>query len=360
MPLREPAWWYAADPSLTARALAPAAAIYGAVARRRLERPPAHRSAHPVVCIGNFTAGGTGKTPLALFLAAALKRIGRSPVILTRGYGAAARDPTLVDVSRHTARDVGDEALLLARTTPVMVAPDRAAGAQAIASEVPSADVVLMDDGLQNPALAKDLVIAVVDGRRALGNGRIIPAGPLRAPLGAQLRCTDVVVVNGTAAEREALSERLAAERFKGPVLCAAAEPCGDVAWLPGRRVLAYAGIGHPQRFYGLVDRLGGERIQTRSFPDHHAFSDGDASALLAEAAALDATLVTTEKDYVRLAGAEGAVGALRHASRTVPVALAFAEGDADLLIARVLAVLSQRPRQGPDVRPHASGFVSR
>jgi tetraacyldisaccharide 4'-kinase len=346
VPSREPSWWYSGEASLAAHALAPAAGIYAAFARRRLNRLPAYRSTLPVVCIGNFTAGGTGKTPLALFLASALRRLGVAPAFLTRGYGAAVAAPTLADPARHTARDVGDEALLLARAGPVMVSADRAAGARAIEAMARPADLILMDDGLQNPGLAKDLTIAVVDGARVFGNGRVIPAGPLRAPLAAQLQRTDVIVVNGTPAERDAVALRVAAEGYTGPVACARAEPSGETAWLAGRSVLAYAGIGNPDRFYRLVERLGGRLAATRTFADHHPYTAADCSALLAAAADLGAELVTTEKDLMRLRDDSGDHARLRNASRTLPIALRFDDGGDDQIVARVAALVADRARR--------------
>lgn len=347
MPSREPDWWYAPETRWTARLLTPVAALWGAVAVRRLAQAPEFRSALPVVCIGNFTAGGTGKTPLALLIAGALSERGLHPVFLTRGYGSDARQPRLVDAARHTARDVGDEALLLARAGPVMVAADRAKGARAIAAADLDADVIIMDDGLQNPSLAKDLTIAVVDGRRGFGNGRVIPAGPLRAPLAVQLGLADVVVVNGTADEREAVRRHIAAG-FSGPVLSAEPQAAGDVAWLAGARVLAYSGIGHPQRFHRLLERLGAKLVAERSFPDHHDFTDADAEALLAEAAVSKSRLITTEKDLVRLAGHAGARGRLMSATRPLPIALRFAGDGATVLMDRITTAITRQTVAAP------------
>ncbi|MCU0955733.1 MAG: tetraacyldisaccharide 4'-kinase, partial [Hyphomicrobium sp.] len=215
MPHREPSWWYAASPSPAARLLVPVSKVYGFLSARRMGRAPEHVCTVPIICIGNFTAGGTGKTPLSLWIARHLQAHGHNPVFLTRGYGSAAREPTVVDPQRHTAADVGDEALLLARVAAVMVSGNRRAGAKAIEKKGLGADVILMDDGLQNPSLAKDMTISVVDGERQFGNGHIIPAGPLRGPLDFQLTKTDLIVVNGRSDDRERLASRLAG-RFHG------------------------------------------------------------------------------------------------------------------------------------------------
>ena len=171
MPLDEPGWWYARQGHVVGAVLAPLGLLYGAIARRRFEQSAPFRSRLPVICIGNFVAGGTGKTPLTLYLARVLAAQGHRPVALTRGYGARLKGPYWVDAARDGGGDVGDEALLLAGCLPTLLARDRAAGAKAIETGPHPASVILMDDGMQNGSLAKDLVIAVVDGRRGFGNG---------------------------------------------------------------------------------------------------------------------------------------------------------------------------------------------
>ncbi len=339
---REPSWWYLPQPTLTARLLAPAAALYGAIGARRMLKPPSATSPLPVICIGNFTAGGTGKTPLALLVADRLRQRGLTPAFLTRGYGSRARHPTVVDPARHVAADVGDEALLLARAACVMVAPDRTAGARAIIQQRPDADLIIMDDGLQNPSLAKDLRIAVVDGARGFGNGLVIPAGPLRVSLAVQLAHTDIVVVNGRREDRDSIA-RAVAPAFTGPVLSAHQVPAVESGWLAGTAVVAFAGIGNPQRFFRLLEQSGARLVQERSFTDHHAFTDRDAAALLAAARRLGAILVTTEKDLVRLVGASGARGELARSARPLAITTAFHDDGEDHLIGLVLEALTQR-----------------
>jgi tetraacyldisaccharide 4'-kinase len=253
----------------------------------------------PVVCIGNFTVGGAGKTPAALALARILASEGRKPFFLTRGYGGRLAGPVHVDTAAHTAGDVGDEPLLLARAFPTIVAHERPAGAdQAVQG---GADVIVMDDGLQNSSLSKDLALAVVDGATGIGNGLCLPAGPLRAPLRAQWRKVDAVIVVGEGAPGAALA-RNAGARGK-PVFRARLEPDAAVAGqMRGRKVFAFAGIGQPEKFFATLQRCGAVVVRRKSFPDHHPYGGDEIRAILAEAKAADLHVVTTEKDLVRLA----------------------------------------------------------
>lgn len=358
MLLDEPAWWYRSQPTLAARLLAPVAGIWGYVAERRMVRTVPYRSTLPVVCIGNFTAGGTGKTPLTRVVAGILGELGHAPVVLTRGYGGTCAGPHLVDVGRDSNAAVGDEPLLLAATLPVMISRNRASGAGAIEAMAVPVDgrsrVIVMDDGMQNPALAKDLTIAVVDGRRGLGNGRVMPAGPLRAPIERQLSRVDAIVVNrqGQAdpAGTDAIAERLLAQ-FSGPVLQARTVATGDTAWLGERPVIAFAGIGVPQRFFELLATLGATIAGRRPFPDHHAFSEEDAAKLLAEAASSGAGLVTTEKDWVRLSGRGPQCAALQAATRVLTIELALDPRDRETLV-RLLTETIARRADTPATKP--------
>lgn len=349
MPLDEPRWWYGPDGALdpVARLLSPAGNLYGRIAERRFRGCKPYRAMVPVICIGNFTAGGTGKTPLALLVGEHLTASGERPVFLTRGYRGKQTGPVWLEAARHGAEAAGDEPLLLARAGPVMIARDRLAGAKAIEQSSVPATVIVMDDGLQNPLLAKDLTIAVVDGSRGLGNGRVIPAGPLRAPLGFQLGLVEGIVVNGRGPSGdEAPILRMLKREFHGPVLEASAVPAGDVSWLRDVEVLAYAGIANPERFFSLLGRLGARVVDKASFADHHAFSETDAEDLLRRASARGATLVTTEKDHVRLAGQSGRRGTLYGASRTLPIRLEFDDRELTRLTALIDAALkTQRSR---------------
>jgi tetraacyldisaccharide 4'-kinase len=257
----------------------------------------------PVLCIGNYHVGGAGKTPLVLALAGMLRELGEVPVVLSRGYGGKLREPVKVDSSRHTADDVGDEPLMLARTVPVVVARDRVSGV-ALARSL-AASVILMDDGFQNPAIAKDASLIVIDGDRGLGNGCVIPAGPLRAPLREQLARTDALIVIGEGTAAATVAAGIAARGR--PVLSAHLRADdASVAALHGKRVLAFAGIGDPQRFFRTLRASGIDVAGERAFADHHPYSQSEIEALTAAAARDALTLVTTEKDLARLRGAEG------------------------------------------------------
>lgn len=321
--------------------LAPAAAVYGwaAAGRHRWTRPCASRL--PVICVGNFTAGGTGKTPLVAHLCRLLREAGQRPAALTRGYGGSRAGPHWV-AAADTAQEVGDEAPLLARAAPTLVARNRRAGARAVEAGPERATVIVMDDGLQNPQLAKDLSIAVFDAGRGLGNGRVIPAGPLRAPLAFQLGLTDAIVVNASAANaRERVSETLQ-QRFHGPVLRASTIVAGDTAWLKQQPVMAWAGIGAPQRFFGLLAASGANVVETVPFRDHQLPAHADARRLLALARERRAQLVSTEKDLARLQGSAGPLAELAAATRPLPIRLQFADADAERLAALVATALQR------------------
>ncbi|WP_237477743.1 tetraacyldisaccharide 4'-kinase [Lichenibacterium dinghuense] len=296
--MRAPGFWWRARPGLAARALAPVGAILGAVAARRMARA-GERAGVPVVCVGNFTAGGAGKTPVAAEILRQLVAAGHEPAVLSRGYGGAgAAAPVRVDPARHGAGAVGDEPLLLARVAPCYVGADRPAAARAALAA--GATVLVMDDGLQNPSLAKDLRIAVVDGAVGTGNGLCLPAGPLRAPMARQWGTVDLVVVVGAGEPGRAVAAEAGLRRL--PVLRAAVEPdARALGALAGRRLFAFAGIGRPEKFFDTLAEAGLEVAGTRAFPDHHAFTAAERDALLAAAAAAGAALVTTEKDRVRL-----------------------------------------------------------
>lgn len=353
MPLDEPSWWYnGRRDDWRTRVLRPVARVYGWAAMRRFAQPTPFRAGLPVICVGNFTAGGTGKTPLSLLLADMLKEIGRTPVFLTRGYSGSMTGPDWVETGIHDARDVGDEPLLLAAAAPTMLSRDRAAGARAIATRVPPADVIIMDDGLQNPALHKDLRLAVIDGLRGIGNGEIIPAGPLRAPLSFQCAMTDAIIVNRPplAARADAVGTRAAKaepavlaqlrQTFPGPVLAATPEPAGDTTWLVGTPVIAFAGIANPRRFFRLLESLGVQMVATLAYPDHHSFTSAEVTDLLTRARKSGAQLVTTEKDFVRLAKTgEAASARLRQATRTLPIRLTFNEDDLSRMRALIAAL---------------------
>ena len=318
--MRDPAfWWRPAGAS--AAMLAPLATAYGAIAQWRMARP-GRAIRVPVLCVGNLTVGGAGKTPTAIALAELLRAAGRKPFLLSRGYGGRLAGPVRVDAAVRRAAEVGDEPLLLARTAPTIVARDRAAGAEV--AQVSGADVIVMDDGLQNPSLTKDLAIVVVDGGRGIGNGKVFPAGPLRAPLQAQLGHAHAVLVIGPSSG--AAEVIAAAARRKLPVFLGRLEPnAAALAALRGRKVLAFAGIGDPGKFFATLKAADIEVGDRQVFADHHRYRAGEAADLIARAERNGLVPVTTEKDFVRLAG-EPDLAALASVTRTLPVKLKLAD----------------------------------
>jgi len=293
--MREPGFWHRPS-SFASRLLMPLGALYGAVAARRLQRE-GFDAGVPVLCVGNYHVGGAGKTPMVLALAKILRDLGETPVVLSRGYGGRLRGPIKVDPERHAAVDVGDEPLMLARTVPVVVARDRIGGVALARSQ--GASVILMDDGFQNPAISKDACLIVIDGDRGLGNGLVFPAGPLRAPLPPQLARTDALIVVGDGAAARPVAAAIAA--LGRPVLSARFRADASAASLNGKRVLAFAGIGDPVRFFGTLRASGIETVRERAFADHHPYTQAEIEALIAEARRDALTLVTTEKDLARL-----------------------------------------------------------
>jgi tetraacyldisaccharide 4'-kinase len=298
--MRAPAFWWQQTPSLLAHLLRPSSTVYGAVAALRMKRN-GERAGLPVICVGNFTAGGAGKTPTALAIAEMLDAAGESPAFLSRGYGGRLSGPVQVG-ERHTARDVGDEPPLLARRAPTILSRDRPAGAR-LALEI-GATVVVMDDGLQNPSLSKDCVIAVVDGATGIGNALCLPSGPLRAPMTAQWPAIDAVLVIGSGAGGDAVAieaEKQGKRAFKATLMpySAAVETVRD------RRVLAFAGIGRPEKFFETLRACGAIVERTHAFPDHHPYKAAELETLREEAERLGLLAVTTEKDLARISGVD-------------------------------------------------------
>ena len=292
--VRAPEFWQrrGAVPTL----LAPLAGLYAALGalRRRFVRP--WRAGVPVVCVGALTVGGAGKTPTAVTVARVLTARGRNPHLVTRGYKGRLRGPVRVDPAQHSAREVGDEPLLLAEAAPTWVARNRVAGAKAAIAA--GADVIVLDDGYQNPSLAKDLSILVIDGGQGLGNGRRLPAGPLRESVAAGFARAQAVVIIGR--DVTGISARVPR---KLPLLRARLVPVdADAAPLRGRRVLAFAGLGRPDKFFETLTEAGVKVVKRNAFPDHHPYAGPDVEAMIAEALRMDAIPVTTAKDAVRLA----------------------------------------------------------
>jgi len=320
--MKAPAFWWTPRREWPARLLSPAAAVVGRIAARRMASPPTAHAGVPVICVGNPTVGGAGKTPVALAIADALAARGHRPVFLTRGYRGRLRGPVQVMPS-HTARDVGDEPLLLAERFATVVAADRAAGGTLAAG---LGDVIIMDDGFQNPALHKDCALLVIDAVVGLGNGAVTPAGPLRAPFAAHLPHADAIV-------RVTGAEPAAAELppVALPVFTVALEAQAPVP-LEGIPVLAFAGIGRPEKFYASVAALGAEIRVRRAFGDHAHLRDADAGALLSAAEAAGLLPVTTRKDLKRLAAGGPEARRLAAAAIALDVRAELPEGLVDLV----------------------------
>ena len=297
--MRAPRFWANPPerPGCAARLLAPFAALWAAATRRRLARGPGVRVGVPVVCVGNLTAGGSGKTPTVIALVQRLAARGIAAHVVSRGHGGSLAGPVRVDERRHRADEVGDEPLLLAAFGPVWVGRDRAAAARAAVAA--GAQAIVMDDGFQNPDLAQDLAIVVVDAGFGFGNGRVIPAGPLREPVAAGLARGDLLLLVGEPGDRAAF--RAAWPELPIPVVEGALAPLPTGMDWAGLRALAFAGIGRPEKFYATLRGLGADIVAVRSFGDHEPYDRRVLARLDAEARGLAAQLVTTEKDAARL-----------------------------------------------------------
>lgn len=289
--MKAPGFWFRKS-SAAATMLAPAGVAYDLAGRVSRASKSSQAVDAKVICIGNLVAGGAGKTPVAIAIAELLAS--SDIAFLTRGYGGREAGPLRVDANTHTARDVGDEALLLARTAPTWVSRDRPGGARAAITN--GAKTIIMDDGFQNPSLTKDIALLVVDGAIGFGNGRVMPAGPLRETIGRGLSRADAVVLVG-----DDTSGATAHIGGGTPIFSGRLTPTANSSHLAGRRVLAFAGIGRPQKFFDTLTELGCEIVGQHAFADHRPYRTEQIMTLCEEAAALEAIPVTTDKDLVRL-----------------------------------------------------------
>ncbi|MEZ5809998.1 MAG: tetraacyldisaccharide 4'-kinase [Rhizobiaceae bacterium] len=288
-----PFWWRQHD--WRAYLLYPVSAVYGAVARSRMDmaRPP--EAGIPVLCIGNLTVGGAGKTPMAIAMAKAARKLGHKPGFLTRGHGRGLTHPRLADPKSDTAWHSGDEALLLAANAPTAVATNRKAGVELLIGE--GCDFAIMDDGFQSVRLRYDFALIVVDAHRGIGNGHVIPGGPLRAPLKAQIRRASAIVTMGQGNAADPIIRQ--ASRAGKPVHSADVRVINPRKFA-GRRFFAFAGIGNPQKFFDTLEACGGQVVAVREFGDHHAYSDPEITEMARAAGNASLELITTEKDAAR------------------------------------------------------------
>lgn len=337
---RPPRFW-SARRSLAGFLLAPIGEVVGQITLRRMAQPG---EVVPVVviCIGNPTVGGSGKTPTVIATLTRLIEREAKPFALLRGHGGEEIGPLLVDPAVHDAQTVGDEALLLAAIAPTIVSHDRVAGARYAVTL--GATHVVMDDGFQNPSIVKNASLLVVDSEAGIGNGRIIPAGPLRAPFRAQLDLADALLVIGSGEAVDKLP------KGKKPVMRGRLVPDPDEAsLLDGRRVLAFAGIGRPEKFFDTLREIGAQVMEERAFPDHHPYSVPEIQWLVDRAFEEDLELVTTVKDMARLSGP--AFAEAREVIRTLSVRLELdLPIELDVLIekaeVRALATPSHEPEE--------------
>ena len=335
MRLEPPSWWYNSKSSPIANALRPLSWVWGTITGTRMSAQSRYHASLPVICVGNFTMGGAGKTPTAIFISDYLKSRGEQPAFLSRGYGGTLKGPHMVNTEVDSAARVGDEPLLLARHAPTVIAQNRIEGAAML--ETSGATAIIMDDGFQNTALHKDLATVVIDGGVGIGNAMVAPSGPLRAPIEQQHTMCDAIIILGNN-DPEHDSIKTLRQTYAGPILSAQIIADDDTTWMENTKIIAFAGIGRPEKFFQTVRKLTPNLIDTLTFPDHHNFTEKDAKNLLARAFAEDAVLLTTEKDWVRLPTHIEVLNELRQQSHTLPIRLEF-DGDDETELAKLVDI---------------------
>ena len=335
--MKPPHFWYHEPATLidqiTSLLMRPLAPLYGAQVAARIRNTESAKVDAAVICVGNLTMGGTGKTPVTRALIELLKEAGTNAQGLSRGYGGSVKGPICVDLSRHTAKDVGDEPLILAQAAPVWISRNRIDGARA--AVLHGAQAIIMDDGHQNPHLHKDMSIVVVDAEAGWGNDRVFPAGPLREPVSEGLSRADAIILMMPTSGFEPDYDALGLADIELPILKAWLAP---VAPPPDGPLFAFAGIGRPEKFFNSLTNEGGQLAGTKAYPDHHDFSRNDLRQLKSMAASIGARLITTEKDWVRIPAAE------RDGLTAWPVRAVFAEpARASALLVRALDAAAAR-----------------
>lgn len=289
-------WW--SSQKFMRHLLFPFSIIYGYFADRTMKRKNVPSVSMPVLCVGNFTLGGTGKTPVVIALTNTAKRLGLKPGIVSRGYGGKIKHSRCVDLARDKARDVGDEPILLAQHATVAVGTDRIQSAKLLQNE--GCNFILMDDGFQSRRMVIDFAVLVIDGLRGLGNGAVFPAGPLRAPLKTQLAYANSLIMIGTG-DRSHEIPQLAKQADK-PLTHARLTPLVKDN-VKGKSFLAFAGIGNPEKFFCSIRELQGKVVKTMVYADHHFFTDRDLDDINNAANNNNLFIATTAKDFVRIKG---------------------------------------------------------
>lgn len=285
--MKTPKFWN--QDTYLSKLLTPISKLYGLITQYRINNTISYKSKAKVICVGNITAGGVGKTPISIALAKQYQAQGKKVFFLTRGYKGKLKN-ILVDLSKHTPIQTGDEARLLAQTAPTIISPDRKQGA--ILAEQHGAEIIIMDDGFQNPSLHKDESYLVFDGNIGIGNGKIIPSGPLRETLKNGLKRATKVIIMGQ--DKTNLKSQITIPCYNGKIIPEKIE-------LPTQNLYAFAGIGHPKKFYDTLQNLGYNVVKTKDFEDHHAYTKQEIDELIKQAKSCNLALITTEKDFVKL-----------------------------------------------------------